>query len=94
MRKNYTKRSKKSPQNDSLDGHVVVVEWEDAWKDGGAITTKEAALTESPFMVKSVGFFVARDEKGITFADSFHPDGRFRGPFFIPAGMIRKVEVI
>ena len=75
------------------EGNVCVVEWGDAWTSGMAYTTASDAKKLDNLITKDVGFFVNQTLKGITIAGSYG-DGRYRGPTFIPNGMVRSITLL
>jgi hypothetical protein len=72
-------------------GSIVMVEWEDAYKEN---RWAHDPTEHNPFIVLDVGHVIFHDKRGIMMATSRGGDGVAGGRSFIPAGMIRKVKVL
>lgn len=74
---------------------LVKVEWEDAYAPGPPwVLPDELPETPSANRVAQVGYLVKEGKAGIWLASGFTKDGAINNPFFIPRGMVKKVEEV
>lgn len=71
---------------------IVKVEWEDAWNSGSTQFGDKELIEEPPFILRSTGYLVQNDKRGISLAMERGPGNRpNRYVTFIPRAMVRKV---
>ena len=74
---------------------IVIVEWNDAWLEGTEFITLDGIKdSHAPWVVKTVGWKLQDDDKGISIANErvvVDDRERFRGRTFIPRQMVISV---
>ena len=73
---------------------LVVVTWTDAWGSSGWISLDRANNDHKALEVKSVGFVVKADKKGISLTGGFDENENPSGQTFIPKGMIKTIKKV
>lgn len=72
---------------------LVIVTWHDAHSVGA--DDFDADKHHKPYVMKTVGWLVKRDESGTSIANEQYTEDdvtKYRGSTFIPAGMVVKVS--
>ena len=80
-----------NPKRNSL----VEVTWHDAHSDGGGWGDADvvASAVIAPYVVRSVGFLIGSDKRGVVVAQSrAELSGRVTDTMTIPRGMVRRVR--
>lgn len=74
---------------------LVIVEWGDAWNASRWTSLEQAEVDHKPYVVKTVGWLLKSDKKGVSLVDSYvEEDMTPGGQHFIPRGMIRKITKV
>ena len=71
---------------------LVLVEWDDAWADAtAAVTERDVGDSHKAEVIRTLGWLLKEDDKGVSVAAEYCADGSYRGRSFIPRGMIRSM---
>jgi hypothetical protein len=90
--RNGSRSSKKSSGSRyKTPGAKVQVTWEDAYSEN---SWARDPLRHEPVIVQNLGHVLFHDKRGIMIAASRTNDDTAGSRFFIPSGMIRKIEVL
>lgn len=74
---------------------LVKVEWEDAYAPGPPwVLADELPDTPSTNKVTQIGYLVKTTKAGVWLASGYTKDGAINNPFFVPQGMIRKIQEV
>lgn len=80
----------------SQSDRLAIVTWHDAWADQDNFSTAHGLIqTHDPMVVRTLGWIIADDEKGISIVNEKSIEdgvGIYRGRTFIPRAMVQKVE--
>ena len=74
---------------------AVKVEWEDAYAPGPPwVVGDELPDNPTTHKVVQLGFLVKQSKSGVWMAGGYTKDGALNNPFFIPAGMVKKLQEV
>ena len=76
-------------------GTPCLVEWTDAWTESYAEITPSNSEKEKGLLTRSLGFCLSNTKDGIMLTRTNVPNngaGTWRGPHFIPKGMISSIK--
>jgi hypothetical protein len=74
------------------DHPLVLVEWEDAYSEGGGVWDHGDG-PPTACIVKQVGWLIYQDDERIALVSGY-ADGSAQGRFVIPVGMVRSITAL